>query len=71
MINIQIRAFRDKLVKVINEEQLPTEIKRLVLAEVFSAVTAAADGDIAKEQMEGADDDKHLTRNDTDSDNQG
>lgn len=42
-INKQIRSFRDRVFKDINEEPLPVEVKRLVLTEIMSAVNQACD----------------------------
>lgn len=49
-INKQIREYQKKILEVVNEEQLPLEIKRLVLAEVMNAVSNAADAMVEQEE---------------------
>lgn len=49
-INKQIREYQNRLLEVVNEEQLPLEIKRLVLAEVMNAVSNAADAMVEQEE---------------------
>lgn len=49
-INKQIREYQKKILEVVNEEQLPLEIKRLVLAEVMNAVSNAADAMVKEEE---------------------
>lgn len=43
MINAQIRQFRDSIMAVTNANPLPIEIKRLVLAEVYTIISDKAD----------------------------
>lgn len=52
-INKQIRDYQNRILEIVNEEPLPLEIKRLVLAEVINAVAKAADAMIEQEE-EGA-----------------
>lgn len=52
-INKQIRDYQNRILEIVNEEPLPLEIKRLVLAEVMNAVSNAADAMIEQEE-EGA-----------------
>lgn len=49
MINSQLRAFRDKLITDINTAELPIEVKRLVLSEIYTKVCETAENAIAQE----------------------
>lgn len=56
--NTQIRDFETNLVEIINKNTLPIEIKKLVLADIYRAVCAAADGAIAQEEKEEKQDER-------------
>lgn len=43
MIDTEIRQFRDELIDTINSTQLPIEIKRLILFEIYTSVSKASD----------------------------
>lgn len=49
-MNSIIRAFRDKIIKDINEAGLPIEIVRLVLVEIVNSLNAECEKVIAEEQ---------------------
>ena len=51
-VNKQIRDFQENLLKQINQEQLPLEVKRLVLAELMKALQDACDNEVRKEEEE-------------------
>ena len=51
-INLQVRNFQRKILSVVNQEPMPLEIKRLVLEEVISAVSKAADEAVEAEEKE-------------------
>lgn len=38
-MDIQIREFRGKIIQLINSEQLPMEVKRLVVVDVLNELT--------------------------------
>lgn len=42
-MDIEIRRFRKALINLINQSQLPIEVKRLVTADVLMELTKAAD----------------------------
>lgn len=42
-MDIQIREFRGKIIQLINSEQLPMEVKRLVISDVLSELARATD----------------------------
>jgi hypothetical protein len=52
MINSQIRQFRDSIVAMANASPLPIEIKRLVLAEVYTAYREQSDKVILAENKQ-------------------
>ena len=52
MVNTQIRQFRDSIIELTNASPLPIEIKRLVFAEVTSAINNEADKIILLEKQE-------------------
>lgn len=54
-INKQIRDYQNRILEIVNEEPLPLEIKRLVLAEVINAVANAADAMVEQEETEEGD----------------
>lgn len=51
-VNKQIRDFQENLLKQINQEQLPLEVKRLVLSELMKALQDACDNEVRKEEEE-------------------
>lgn len=48
-INTQIKEFQQKVLSVINQENLPVEVKRLALVEIMHAINDAVDREIEKE----------------------
>lgn len=46
MIDLEIRTFKNNLIAVINQAELPMEVKRLVLGEVYTETSRVADNDI-------------------------
>lgn len=46
MIDLEIRTFKNNLIAVINQTELPMEVKRLVLSEVYTETSKVADSDI-------------------------
>jgi len=50
MINTQIRQFRDSIIAMTNTSPLPIEVKRLVFAEVVTAISNEAEKAIAEEK---------------------
>ena len=52
MINFQIRKMRDETVQLINQYDVPLEVKRLVLAEILSEVSNLTLSQITKEMEE-------------------
>lgn len=52
-INKQIRDYQNKVLEVVNEAQLPLEIKRLVISEILNALAKASDDAIEQEAKEG------------------
>ena len=49
-MDVQIRQFRNELLQLINSVELPLEVKRLVLNEIFHAVSDASDEFIRQQQ---------------------
>lgn len=49
MINKKIRELEDGIISLINESDVPIEVKRLVLADVIGLVTKQADNVIMSE----------------------
>lgn len=49
-MDLEIRRFKQSMVQLINDTNLPLEVKRLVLAEVVSMVTSASD-EVIKQQI--------------------
>lgn len=45
-MNLAIRAFRNKLINSINEENLPIEVKRLVVKEILDQINETAENEI-------------------------
>ncbi len=51
MLNLEIRQFRNELVAIINERQLPIEVKSLIINDVARDVAAQADRTVVYEQL--------------------
>lgn len=51
MINLQIRSLKNRVIKMINEEPLPIEVKRLILVELCQEISQVADRVISDEDM--------------------
>lgn len=45
-MNLAIRAFRNKLINSINEENLPIEVKRLVVREILDQINETSENEI-------------------------
>ena len=52
MLNAQIRQFRDSMLAMTNACMLPIEVKRLVLAEVYTAISDQSDTVIEAEKIQ-------------------
>lgn len=50
-INTQIKEFQQKVLSVINQENLPVEVKRLALVEIMHAINDAVDREIENETV--------------------
>ena len=48
-MNFKIRLFEDSILNMINESDLPMEIKRLVMADIFNLVVKQADKEVKEE----------------------
>lgn len=48
-MNFKIRLFEDSILNMINESDLPMEIKRLVIADIFNLVVKQADKEVKEE----------------------
>lgn len=48
--NYEIKKLRDSLVLELNKSSLPSEVKRLVLHEIYEEVKIVADSQIARER---------------------
>lgn len=48
-MNIKIRQFEDNILNLINESDLPMEIKRLVISDIFNLVLKQADKEVLAE----------------------
>lgn len=51
MLNLEIRKLRNELVTMINERQIPIEIKSLIINDIARDVAAQADKTIVYEQL--------------------
>ncbi len=51
MTNLELRKFRNELINMINERQLPIEVKLLIINDVARDVAAQADRTIVYEQL--------------------
>lgn len=49
MMNVKIRQFEDGILNMINESDLPIEVKRLVVADIFNLVLKQSDKEVANE----------------------
>lgn len=52
MENLAIRQLEDAIINTLNEINLPIEVKRLVLSDVYNKVVKESDKQIAKEVAE-------------------
>lgn len=48
-MNLKIRQFEDSILNMINESDLPIEVKRLVIADIFNLVVKQSDKEVAAE----------------------
>ncbi len=48
-MNFKIRLFEDTILNLINETDLPMEIKRLVISDIFNLVVKQADKEVKEE----------------------
>ena len=48
-VNTQIKEFQQKVLSVINQENLPVEVKRLAMVEVMQALNDAVEREIKME----------------------
>lgn len=48
-MNFKIRLFEDSILNLINESDLPMEIKRLVVSDIFNLVVKQADKEVKEE----------------------
>ena len=48
-MNLKIRQFEDSILNIINESDLPIEVKRLVIADIFNLVVKQSDKEVAAE----------------------
>ena len=48
-MNLKIRQFEDSILNMINESDLPMEVKRLVLSDVFNLILKQSDKEVAAE----------------------
>ena len=51
MLNLELRQFRNELVTMINERQLPIEVKSLIINDIARDVAAQADRTVVYEQL--------------------
>ncbi len=54
-MNLEIRQLEDILIKALNESELPIEVKRLIVADVYHQILKEADKIIAQEVKEAID----------------
>lgn len=52
-VNTQIKEFQQKVLSVINQENLPVEVKRLAMVEVMQALNDAVEREIKMEAAQG------------------
>lgn len=48
-MNLKIRHLEDNILNMINESDLPMEVKRLILSDVFNLVLKQSDKEVAAE----------------------
>lgn len=48
-MNLKIRLLEDSILNLINESNLPIEIKRLVVSDIFNLVVKQADKEVKEE----------------------
>ena len=48
-MNLKIRLLEDSILNLINESDLPIEIKRLVVSDIFNLVVKQADKEVKEE----------------------
>ena len=48
-MNAEIRRFEDSILNLINESDLPIEVKRLVIADIFNLVVKQSDKEVIAE----------------------
>lgn len=51
MLNLEMRQFRNELVTMINQRQLPIEVKSLIINDIARDVAAQADRTIVYEEL--------------------
>lgn len=51
MLNLEMRQFRNELVNMINQRQLPIEVKALIINDIARDVAAQADRTIVYEEL--------------------
>lgn len=51
MLNLEMRQFRNELVNMINQRQLPIEVKSLIINDIARDVAAQADRTIVYEEL--------------------
>lgn len=56
-MNVKIRHFEDSILNLINASDLPMEIKRLVVSDIFNLVVKQADKEV-KEELSAQTEDK-------------
>lgn len=67
-MDLEIREFREGLIIFINKYELPMEIKRLVVKEVYRDISNAADGVIKKQaELRNQKEDKEEAKEDAES----
>ena len=50
-MNLIIRQLEDSILNMINDSDLPIEIKRLVIADIFNLVIRQSDREVAAEKL--------------------
>lgn len=50
-MNLKIRQLEDSILNMINDSDLPIEIKRLVIADIFNLVIRQSDREVAAEKL--------------------
>ena len=52
MFNLEIRKFKNNVIKVLNEFEAPIEVKRLAMEEIMAELRGRAEKQIREESME-------------------